>query len=64
MPTPAEAQRVLAEGRVSRPGAGNPYAGRRVLGSAWAAGNREAFRREYRAWRQREADRRQDAREP
>ena len=58
MPTPAEAQRVLAEGRASRPGAGNPYAGRRVLGSAWARGNREAARVAFRDWRRREAARR------
>ncbi|QDH93171.1 hypothetical protein SEA_VERITY_17 [Gordonia phage Verity] len=42
MPTAAEARAVLAEGRASRPGAGNPYAGRRVLGGVWALGNRES----------------------
>ncbi|WP_338836328.1 ribosome modulation factor [Gordonia polyisoprenivorans] len=58
LPTPAEAVEVYREGQGSRPGAANPYAGRRVLGSAWAAGNREALRREYAAWQLREAERR------
>ncbi|WP_160318042.1 hypothetical protein RND64_13710 [Gordonia sp. w5E2] len=38
MPTPDEARRALAEGRASRPGAGNPYADTRVLGQVWAIG--------------------------
>ena len=58
MPTADEARAVLAEGRASRPGAGNPYAGRRVLGQVWAQGNREAARRAFLAWRRREAARR------
>lgn len=62
MPTPDECRRALAEGRTSRPGARNPYAGRRVLASAWAAGNRDACRREYAAFRHREAERRRRAR--
>ncbi|WP_267616154.1 ribosome modulation factor [Gordonia bronchialis] len=62
MPTPDECRRALAEGRASRPGARNPYAGRRVLGSVWAAGNREAFQREQAAFRQRTAERRRRAR--
>lgn len=41
MPTPAEALEAYAAGKASRPGAGNPYAGRRVLGSVWALGNRD-----------------------
>ncbi|URC17633.1 hypothetical protein SEA_TARDUS_17 [Gordonia phage Tardus] len=47
MPTAAEALAVLAEGRASRPGAGNPYAGRRVLGGVWAIGNRQATREKF-----------------
>ncbi|SDU70563.1 ribosome modulation factor [Gordonia westfalica] len=61
LPTPAEALEVYREGQRSRPGAGNPYAGRRVLGGIWATGNREAFRREYDAWQLREAERRRQA---
>ncbi|WP_267625498.1 ribosome modulation factor [Gordonia sputi] len=58
MPTPDEARRALAEGRASRPGAGNPYADTRVLGQVWAIGNREAARRAFAAYRRREAERR------
>lgn len=58
MPTAAEAVTAYREGQQSRPGAGNPYAGRRALGSVWAAGNREAFQREQAAFQQRAAERR------
>ncbi|UVF61639.1 hypothetical protein SEA_APUNK_18 [Gordonia phage APunk] len=47
MPTAGEALAVLAEGRASRPGAGNPYAGRRVLGGVWALGNRQSAREKF-----------------
>lgn len=59
MPTAAEAVAVYREGQVSRPGAGNPYAGRRLLGAVWAKGNREAARAVYNEWRRREAARRE-----
>lgn len=58
MPTPAEAIEAYKAGQVSRPGAGNPYAGRRVLGSVWALGNRQAQRDAYTEFRRREAERR------
>lgn len=58
MPTAAEAVTVYREGLQSRPGAGNPYAGRRVLGSVWARGNREAAQVAFRDWRRRAAARR------
>ncbi|QPO17014.1 hypothetical protein SEA_KWEKEL_16 [Gordonia phage Kwekel] len=60
MPTAAEAVAAYRAGQQSRPGAGNPFAGRRVLGSAWARGNREAARVALRDWRRRAAARRAD----
>ena len=57
MPTHQEAQAVFWEGARSRPGAGNPYAGRRVLMSAWAAGNRRAQRMAFAEFQRREAER-------
>lgn len=59
MPGPADAVTVYREGQRSRPGAGNPYAGRRLLGAVWAKGNREAARIVYNEWRRREAARRE-----
>lgn len=47
MPTAAEAVEVYRLGQVSRPGTINPFAGRRLLGSIWARGNREAARAVY-----------------
>lgn len=58
LPTAEAAKQAYLEGLSSRPGAANPYAGRRVLLSMWAFGNHEARRIAWREFQQREAERR------
>ncbi|AXQ62804.1 hypothetical protein KNU06_gp16 [Gordonia phage Angelicage] len=58
LPTHEATQQAYREGMRARPGAANPYAGVRVLGSVWAAGRDWAKRRAFAELQRRESERR------